>query len=148
MRFTQVNEETIPQAGWIHSESWKASHRSFCSAAFVEAHTPAAQADYLRREMAAGKRVYLLYAPGPVGIVSICGSLIENLYILPAEQKKGYGTALLEFAVSQCEGPPRLWVLSSNEGARRLYHRMGFVETGKQTWLNDSLYELEMEKKE
>ena len=140
----EVNEENIADAGQIHSESWKESHRSFCSGEFVEKHTAAAQTDYLRREMAAGKRVFMLTAGVPVGIVSVQGSLIENLYILPSEQNKGYGTALLKFAMEQCDGTPALWILNNNEGARRLYTRRGFRPTGKQAQLSDTLFELEM----
>ena len=38
----------------------------------------------------------------PIGIVSVTDSLIEDLYILPDKQNMGYGTKLLQFAVSQC----------------------------------------------
>ena len=58
MQFVEVTEQNIADAGCIHSESWKESHRSFCSAEFVEKHTPIAQAEYLRREMNAGKSVF------------------------------------------------------------------------------------------
>ena len=66
MQFVEVTEQNIADAGRIHSESWKESHRSFCSAEFVEKHTPIAQADYLRREMDAGKSVYMLIDDYPV----------------------------------------------------------------------------------
>ena len=55
MRFADVGEENLSAAGYVHSESWKESHRGFCSAEFVAWHTPQAQTDYLRRELAAGK---------------------------------------------------------------------------------------------
>ena len=139
-----VNESNIAVAGQVHSESWKESHRGFCSAEFVEKHTPEAQTAYLRREMDAGKRVYLLVKEYPVGIVSVWGNLIENLYVLPREQSRGYGSRLLRFAMEQCDGVPTLWILSNNAGARRFYLRHGFRETGKRKQLNDSLYEVEM----
>lgn len=139
-----VNESNIAAAGQIHSESWKESHRGFCSAEFVEEHTPEAQTAYLRREMDAGKQVYMLVEEHPVGIVSVWGNLIENLYILPQEQNKGYGSRLLYFAMEQCDGVPTLWILSNNAGAQRFYARSGFRETGNRKQLNDSLYEVEM----
>jgi len=89
MRFVEVTEQNIADAGRIHSESWKESHRGFCSVEFVDKHTSVAQAEYLRREMNAGKRVYMLIDEYPVGIVSVHGSLIENLYVLPSEQREG-----------------------------------------------------------
>ena len=144
MRFVEVTELNIADAGRIHSESWKESHRSFCSAEFVEKHTPAAQADFLCREMNTGKTIYMLIDNYPVGIVSVYGSLIENLYILPSEQRKGYGSQLLDYAIRHCSGTPCLWILNNNEGAYRLYSKNGFKETGNRKQLNDTLYEMEL----
>ena len=144
MRFVEVTEQNISDAGRIHSESWKESHRSFCSAEFVEKHTPAAQADYLHREMNTGKIIYILIDNYPVGIVSVYGNLIENLYVLPSEQRKGYGSLLLDYAIRHCTGTPSLWILNNNEGAYRLYTKNGFKETGNRKQLNDTLYEMEL----
>jgi len=144
MRFVEVTEQNIAEAGRIHSESWKESHRSFCSAEFVEKHTPAAQVEYLRREIVAGKSIYMLIDAYPVGIVSVHGSLIENLYVLPAEQQKGYGTQLLHYAIQQCAGTPCLWILNINVGAYRLYTKNGFKETGNRKQLSSQLAEIEL----
>ena len=144
MKITKVDEGNIADAGRIHSESWKESHRSFCSADFVEKHTPAAQVDFLRREMNTGKTIYMLIDNYPVGIVSVYDSLIENLYVLPSEQRKGYGSQLLDYAIRHCSGTPCLWILNNNEGAYRLYFKNGFMETGKRKQLNDHLYEIEL----
>ena len=144
MRFVEVTELNIADAGRIHSESWKESHRSFCSAEFVEKHTPSAQAEYLLREMNAGKSIYMLIDKYPVGIVSVYGSLIENLYVLPSEQRKGYGSQLLDYAIRHCSGTPSLWILNNNEGAYRLYSKNGFKATGNRKQLNDTLYEMEL----
>lgn len=144
MKIIKVDEASIADAGRVHSESWKESHRSFCSAEFVEKHTPAAQADFLRREMNSGKTFYMLIDNYPVGIVSVYGSLIENLYVLPSEQRKGYGSQLLHYAIRQCAGTPCLWILNNNEGAYRLYAKNGFIETGNRKQLNNTLYEMEL----
>ena len=144
MKITKVDEGNIADAGRIHSESWKESHRSFCSAEFVEKHTPAAQADFLRREINIGKTFYMLIDNYPVGIVSVYGSLIENLYVLPSEQRKGYGSQLLDYAIRHCSGTPCLWILNNNVGAYRLYSKNGFKVTGNRKQLNDTLYEMEL----
>lgn len=86
----------------------------------------------------------MLLDPHPVGIVSVWGGLIENLYVLPREQNKGYGTALLDYAVRHCEGTPTLWILNINQGAYRLYTRKGFQETGNRRQLNAQLSEIEL----
>lgn len=139
----KVDESNIAVAGAIHAESWRASH-GFCTPEFVAAHTAGTQTEYLRREMAAGKQIFLLADPEPVGIVSVFGDLIENLYVLPEKWNRGHGSRLLEFAAERCTGEPRLWVLNTNGAARRLYERQGFHETGNRKDLNGGLFEIEM----
>ena len=138
-----VNETNILQAAAIHSISWKASHRAFCTPDFIEMHTPHRQREYLRGKMNDGARVFMLVDEKPVGIVSVTGSLIEDLYVLPEMQNSGYGTELLRFAISLCTDIPVLWILENNTGARRLYLRMGFRETGRRQAITDGLDEIE-----
>ena len=90
-----------------------------------------------------GSRVFILWEDGPVGIVSVTGSLIEDLYVLPDRQNQGYGTKLLLFAIGQCTGTPTLWILENNTGAERLYRRMGFQATGKRNNITNGLDEIE-----
>lgn len=139
-----VTQWNIMQAAVIHSESWKDSHRDICSAEFIALHTPERQRGYLESEMAKGAQLYMLIDEKPVGIVSVCGNLIENLYVLPSEQNKGYGTQLLTFAIGKCTDSPSLWVLSTNDGAQRFYTRHGFQPTGKIVQHPGGVYELEL----
>ena len=113
----------------------------------MEAHTPARQREYLRRKMDGGARVYMLVDEQPLGIVSVSGSLIEDLYVLPDMRNRGYGTKLLEFAMSRCADTPVLWILENNAGARRLYHRMGFIETGGRNRITNGLDEIELRRR-
>ncbi len=138
-----VDEANLFEAGLIHSVSWQDSHRSFCSPDFVALHTPEHQREYLREKMNAGSRVFMLVKDRPAGVVSVTGSLIEDLYVLPDMQNKGYGTELLKFAISLCPDTPTLWILENNENAARLYRRMGFKETGKVNAITDRLAEIE-----
>ena len=140
-----VDERNIAAAGAVHAASWQESH-SFCTPEFVAAHTAETQAEYLRREMEAGKALFLLLDPEPVGVVAVSGDLIENLYVLPEKQGRGYGSALLEHAAARCPGAPRLWVLNINEKARRFYEARGYALTGRETILSETLKELEMGK--
>ena len=78
-----------------------------------------------------------------MGIVSVTGSLIEDLYILPDRQNRGYGTKLLQYAIGQCADTPVLWILENNQGAERLYRRMGFQETGRRNPITKGLDEIE-----
>lgn len=139
-----VTRQNIHQAAVIHSESWKESHKDLCSAEFLEAHTPERQKSYLEAEMEQGAQIYMLVDQKPVGIISVQGCLIANLYGLPSEQNKGYGTRLLAFAVTKCQGPPSLWVLNSNQRAQKFYERNGFCPTGAVVQHTDTLWELEL----
>ena len=85
----------------------------------------------------------MLVDGGPVGIVSVTNSLIEDLYVLPDFQNMGYGTKLLQYAVGQCADIPTLWILDNNTRAERLYRRMGFKKTGKKNSITDRLDEIE-----
>jgi len=140
----QVTPETIADAAFVHAEAWQASHRSFCTPAFVALHTPARQQAYLQGKIDAGTRVYLLTEEIPVGLVSVTGNLIEDLYILPAYQNRGYGTLLLHYAMERCDGTPTLWILENNTGAERLYRREGFLPTGGRNAITDGLDEIEL----
>lgn len=139
-----VNKSNIDEAARIHAVSWQESHRTFCSAAFIAQHTPEQQKQYLLDKMKNGSRVYLLIGAQPAGVVSVTGSLIEDLYVLPEMQNRGYGTALLKFAITQCAGTPTLWILENNMCAERLYHRLGFQRTGRTNALTEKLAEIEL----
>lgn len=144
--FELVTENNLEVAAQVHAESWRESHKAICSAEFVDAHTTARQMEYIRNEMRSGKAFYLLTLDLPRGIVSVQDDLIENLYVLPSEQRKGYGTMLLRYAESLCSGRPRLWILNQNQGAYSFYQSMGYRLTGRCHILTDTLSELELER--
>ena len=80
----------------------------------------------------------------PVAIVSVDGNIIADLYVHPDHQRRGYGTKMLEYAMSKCASYPMLWVLNTNQGALRLYERLGFHKSGKIKELKNGLFEIEM----
>lgn len=138
-----VDKTNLLQAATIHSISWKESHRAFCTPDFLELHTPDRQREYLSSKMSNGTKIYMLIDEGPVGIVSVTNSLIEDLYVLPEFQNMGYGTKLLQYAVCKCADTPTLWILENNTRAEKLYCRMGFKKTGKRNPITDGLDEIE-----
>lgn len=98
----------------------------------------------MRNKMDCGSRFYMLVEDVPVGVISVKECLIEDLYVLPDKQKMGYGTKLLQFAIEQCTGVPTLWILENNSNAKRLYHKMGFQETGRIHAITGGLDEIEL----
>ena len=139
-----VDKTNLFQAAVIHAVSWRESHRSFCEPAFVEMHTSERQQMYIQNKMNCGSKFYMMIEDEPIGIVSVKDNLIEDLYILPQKQRMGYGTKLLQFAVAQCTDTPALWILENNVNAKRLYHKMGFQETGRISAITDRLDEIEL----
>lgn len=131
MEIVTVNGENLPWAGWLHSTSWHDSQRCFDFGTFVPCHTPGDQTEFLRRAIASGKQVYMLLDPKPVGLVSVDGSLIENLFVLPEAQRQGCGGILLDFAVTKCKGIPSLWARSDDRCALTFYAHHGFSPTGR-----------------
>ncbi|MBE6081156.1 GNAT family N-acetyltransferase [Sporanaerobacter sp. PP17-6a] len=140
-----VTKDNLVQAATIHSVSWQDSHKAFCSEEFIALHNVEHQIKYIQNEMNQGKIFYMFITSKPVGIVSVCDNLIENLYILPEEQHKGYGTKLLIFVIAKCD-VPTLWILSNNEKAYNLYSKHGFILTGNENKLSDTVKEVEMKK--
>lgn len=138
-----VDETNLLKAATIHSISWKESHRAFCTRDFIEMHTPERQRDYLKNKKNNGAKIYMLVEEEPAGIVSVTKSLIEDLYVLPDMQGRGYGTKLLQYAIGQCTDTPTLWILENNKRAEKLYRRVGFVETGRKNAITDGLDEIE-----
>ena len=140
-----VTSENNRQAAEIHAVSWRESHRDICSPEFIALHTTERQMGYLQDQIGKGCSLYILIDAGkPKGIVSIRGNLIGDLYVLPEEQGKGYGTELLRFAMAHCISTPSLWVLNHNQRAISLYERMGFRLSGARHVLSDSLSEVMM----
>jgi ribosomal protein S18 acetylase RimI-like enzyme len=69
----------------------------------------------------------------PVGFVAFDATTVRHLGVLPDHTRRGYGSALLEFATTEifAEGAPRadLWVLEANEAARAFYRASGWTGT-------------------
>ena len=81
-------------------------------------------------------RVAVLEKDGePVGFVAFDTSTVRHLGVLPDHTRRGYGTALLEFATATIfdDGATHaaLWVLEGNEAARTFYRSLGWTETAE-----------------
>ena len=145
-RIVPVTDRNIKDAAMVHSISWKESHRSFCDADFIERHSADHQQKYIADKIAKGSEFFMLYDPNPVAVISVTGGLIEDLYVLPEHQNKGYGTHLLGFAISKIQElglTPSLWILENNHNAERLYLRNGFVPSGNRNQITGKLDEVE-----
>ena len=64
---------------------------------------------------------------GVVAMMALDSSWIDGLYVDPEWWGRGIGTRHLDHAKALRPEGLDLWVFQSNEGARRLYERHGFV---------------------
>ena len=69
----------------------------------------------------------------PIGYVAYGNGWLHHLGVLPEYSRRGYGSALLEFAslelFSTADREASLWVLTGNEVARAFYRAHGWAET-------------------
>ncbi len=145
MEIVSVSEQDLREAAEVHAISWRDSHRAVCSPEFVAVHTTERQEACFRRKMSEGSEVFLLRSEGKaLGVMSLTGSTVADLYVLPEERRKGYGAKLLEYAIGRCRETPRLWIMETNTGAERLYRRFGFRPTGKRLEHPGGADEIEM----
>jgi len=72
-----------------------------------------------------------VYDDGVVkGFIRVNGARIEKLFVEPALQNQGIGSALLRFAISE-KDVHDLWALEKNVKAIAFYQRHGFVLTNE-----------------
>lgn len=71
-------------------------------------------------------RLVATFGDEPVGLLELVGTHVSNLFVDPAHQGRGIGSALMRAAEEIVPGDITLSVFTSNPAARRLYERLGF----------------------
>jgi putative acetyltransferase len=91
-------------------------------------HTPRDDRAYFRERVFAECQVWgALEGDDLLGMIASRDGWIDQLYVLPAFQERGVGSALLDVA-RRSGRPIKLWTFQKNAGARRFYEARGFVE--------------------
>lgn len=71
------------------------------------------------------------YGCGRIGaFMGVSDDMLEMLFVLPERQGKGYGKALVDFAVNEC-GKLKVDVNEENEKAYGFYLKMGYEIIGR-----------------
>jgi ribosomal protein S18 acetylase RimI-like enzyme len=83
-----------------------------------------------------GVEVYVAEIDGvPAGAVSVGKGFLSTLYVLPAHQGSGLGSALHDLALERLReqgfDEARLWTLEGNDSGRRFYERRGWSLTAE-----------------
>jgi GNAT superfamily N-acetyltransferase len=67
-------------------------------------------------------------AGAPIGFIALRDDMVDHLYVRPAAQRAGVGSALLDAAKTRRPEGLRLWVFQRNDGARAFYAQQRFAE--------------------
>ncbi|VIO73818.1 GNAT family N-acetyltransferase [Bradyrhizobium ivorense] len=90
-------------------------------------HTPDEDRWFYRERMFASCTLWGWFeGEAMCGVIAFHDDWIEQLYVLPAAQGRGIGSALLEIA-RQGADRLQLWTFQRNTHARRFYEARGFV---------------------
>lgn len=93
-----------------------------------EVHTEAETHHWVAHVLLAQQEVWVTEIGGNVaGFAALHEGWLEQLYIAPAFQGRGLGSALLDLAMSRNPGGLQLFAFQRNERARRFYEGRGFV---------------------
>jgi GNAT superfamily N-acetyltransferase len=94
------------------------------------AHTDAETREWVRNVVIADQDTWVVCLGGRiVGMMSIAGGDIDQLYLDPAHRGRGLGRILVNQAKMLRPGGLGLWTFQVNGPAIRFYRRNGFVET-------------------
>jgi GNAT superfamily N-acetyltransferase len=105
--------------------------RVFLAARAKMDYLPALHSDeettaFIKDVVVATQEVYVAEEDGTVvGFAALHEEMLEHLYVHPAAQSRGFGSALLEEAKRACPDGFRFWVFQRNAGARRFYEDRG-----------------------
>ncbi|MBR5310118.1 MAG: GNAT family N-acetyltransferase [Oscillospiraceae bacterium] len=136
---TKINDSNIKEAAKVYMLSWIESHKEICSNEFIERHSLSYMIEFLKDKIKLGYDLFICYDnKNPVGMVGInpADEEICLLYVLPEEQGKGFGSKLLEYALSKCRNP-YITVLDTNKKAIDFYLKRGFVSAEEQEQLSE-----------
>jgi putative acetyltransferase len=122
--------------------------RSFGTLMFLPTlHTPEEDREHFRR-VVAEQEVWVAERNGRMlGFAALDGDTLSYLYVEPAAEGYGIGSALLERAKERRPNGFRFWVFQQNERARRFYEERGCRPlqltdgSGNEEREPDSLYE-------
>jgi GNAT superfamily N-acetyltransferase len=91
-------------------------------------HTPEEDRQWVATVVLPKQVVWVAERDGEiVGVAALHDGWLEQLYMLPAYQGMGIGSALLAKAMEASPEGLNLWAFQRNERARAFYERRGFV---------------------
>ncbi len=146
MRYRQASYDDHEAIARLHAESWRTAYRGAYRDAFLDHDVEQDRARVWQERLAQppdNQLVVLAEAAGDlVGFACAYGgedpewgTLLDNLHVLPQQQRAGVGARLVLEVAAWCrahwsECGLYLWVLARNARARRFYQRLGARDRG------------------
>jgi GNAT superfamily N-acetyltransferase len=91
-----------------------------------ELHSDEETDAWMARQVVGRQEVVVAELDGRVvGFAALEGDLLGHLYVGPGHQRRGVGSALVDWVKGSRPAGFRLWVFQRNEGARRFYEERG-----------------------
>lgn len=75
--------------------------------------------------------IYVYEEAGIMGYGALFGAEIRALFVHPHGRRKGLGRQLLEYLLAKVEGDTTLYVAKTNNNAKNLYEKFGFIVVGE-----------------
>lgn len=139
--------EDAPSLARVHVAAWHEAYRAIVPAAYLQGLTIERRAERYRQSLEAGtEETYVVERGGEILGLLTLGSCrdsdvdqettgeIWRIYLSPEHWRKGIGTCVAKQAESMLASRgytmATLWVLESNNHARRFYEAMGFEADG------------------
>jgi GNAT superfamily N-acetyltransferase len=89
-------------------------------------HTPQEDRRFFENQVYASCEVWGAVDGEIIGFIAFREGWVDQLYVLPGHQKRGFGVALLD--VAKAAWPVlQLWTFQKNMAARRFYEKHGFT---------------------
>ena len=134
----------------LHAASWRVAYRNVLKDAYLDGDILSERVALWNERMYApdeGQHILIAESDGEaVGFTCVYvdhdaewGNFVDNLHVRQAHWRAGIGAALMVETARLCRAHARsrgmyLWVLESNDRARRFYERMGAAIDGHELW--------------
>ena len=128
MEIFTVKKEDLEIVRKITRSTIKSIYPRYYPAGAVEFFLAHHSEEHIAAEIADGK-VWILYDEGnPVGTITISGSNINRLFVLPEYQHRGYGKAMLDYAETKILESHDCVLVDASLPAKQIYLRRGYKE--------------------
>lgn len=128
MKIVTARKEDLGLIRKISHETIKSVYPAYYPAGAVAFFLAHHSEEHIAADIADGK-VWILYDEGnPVGTITISGSNINRLFVLPEYQHRGYGKAMLDYAETKILESQNCVLVDASLPAKQIYLRRGYKE--------------------